>query len=125
MGRDSKTWRGISGRSDNSVEMDGNRCWFGSAKPELEAFETAYSSFSLTEMANREFTWFEFFAGGGMARLGLGAKWNCTFANEWCEKKASAYRACFGPSKELKVIDIAELTLGDLPGSPDLVWASF
>ena len=76
-------------------------------------------------MANREFTWYEFFAGGGMARLGLGARWKCIFANEWCEKKASAYRAYFGPSKELKVIDIADLTLADLPASPDLVWASF
>jgi DNA (cytosine-5)-methyltransferase 1 len=69
--------------------------------------------------------WYEFFAGGGMARLGLGPAWECTFANEISEKKASAYRAFFGPSSELKVADVAKLKAEDLPGTPDLVWASF
>ena len=40
--------------------------------------------------------WYEFFAGGGMARLGLGDKWRCIFANEWCPKKAAAYTQRFG-----------------------------
>jgi DNA (cytosine-5)-methyltransferase 1 len=77
------------------------------------------------EMAERRFTWYEFFAGGGMARLGLGRKWQCTFANEWCPKKALAYRSFFGPSPELKVEDVAKLSADDLPGRCDLVWASF
>lgn len=76
-------------------------------------------------MATKKLNWYEFFAGGGMARLGLGSHWNCTFANEWCEKKASAYRAYFGKSPELKVQDIRSLKTDDLPGHPDLVWASF
>lgn len=76
-------------------------------------------------MANKRFELYEFFAGGGMARLGLGSHWDCTFANEWCDKKASAYRAYFGPSRELRVIDVAKLSPRDLPGAPDLVWASF
>src|SRR2546430_15691098 len=71
------------------------------------------------------FTWHEFFAGGGMARLGLGERWNCTFANEWCPKKAAAYRAYFGECEELKVGDVAKLTTRHLPDTPDLVWASF
>src|SRR5262245_33821684 len=71
------------------------------------------------------YTWYEFFAGGGMARLGLGDLWKCAFANECCEKKAAAYRAYFGPSTELKVEDVAKLTTADLPGRADLVWASF
>jgi DNA (cytosine-5)-methyltransferase 1 len=71
------------------------------------------------------FLFYEFFAGGGMARLGLGPAWNCTFANEWCEKKAAAYRAYFGESQELKVCDVADLTPDVLPGTPRLVWASF
>src|SRR5579872_6255727 len=70
-------------------------------------------------------TWYEFFAGGGMARLGLGPAWTCTFSNDICEKKASAYRAFFGESPELRVGDVAKLTTKDLPGVPDLVWASF
>ena len=69
--------------------------------------------------------WYEFFAGGGMARLGLGAGWKCTFANDICEKKAGAYRAHFGPSPELRVTDVGRLSSKDLPGVPDLVWGSF
>lgn len=89
------------------------------AKKEIED-----SSEQMT-MANRKFVFYEFFAGGGMARLGLGRHWDCTFANEWCEKKASAYRANFGASPELEVTDVAKLVPQDLPGVPDLVWASF
>jgi len=60
-----------------------------------------------------------------MARLGLGKSWKCIFANEWCEKKACTYRAYFGASPELRVEDVANLSVNDLPGQPDLVWASF
>lgn len=60
-----------------------------------------------------------------MARLGLGSTWKCIFANDFCEKKAKAYRAFFGPSPELKVADVERLTTSDLSGVPDLVWASF
>jgi DNA (cytosine-5)-methyltransferase 1 len=76
-------------------------------------------------MSESQFTWYEFFAGGGMARLGLGNRWECIFANEWCEKKAQAYRAYFGPCNELRVLDVGKLTVDDLPGRPNLVWASF
>jgi len=69
-------------------------------------------------------TFFEFFSGGGMARLGLGNDWRCTFANDWCEKKATAYRAYFGAT-ELHVCDVADLTNNDVPGTPTLVWGSF
>jgi DNA (cytosine-5)-methyltransferase 1 len=69
--------------------------------------------------------WFEFFAGGGMARIGLGAEWHCVFANDISEKKAAAYRAFFGAAPELRVCDVASLRPDDLPGIPGLVWASF
>jgi len=75
-------------------------------------------------MAAEQLDFYEFFAGGGMARLGLGAAWRCTFSNDICEKKASAYRAYFGDS-ELRVLDVAGLTPNDLPGRPALVWGSF
>lgn len=81
------------------------------------------------EVAEAPFTFFEFFAGGGMARLGLGPDWRCTFANEWCEKKAGAYRSFYGGPersvKELKVADVKTLSVEDLPETPTLVWASF
>jgi DNA (cytosine-5)-methyltransferase 1 len=76
-------------------------------------------------MTEPQRTWYEFFAGGGMARLGLGSRWQCIFANEISEKKASAYKAYFGPSPELKIGDVAKLKVEELPGTPELVWASF
>lgn len=36
---------------------------------------------------------YEFFAGGGMARAGLGAGWECLFANDIDSKKAASYAA--------------------------------
>ena len=68
---------------------------------------------------------YEFFAGGGMARVGLGEDWNCLFANEFCEKKAAGYRLNFGPSEELKVDDVAHLVAEDIPRRATLAWASF
>lgn len=65
---------------------------------------------------------FEFFAGGGMARLGLGPHWDCRFANDCDRGKAEAYRAAFGHRPDTR--DVANLKAGDLPGTPDLVWAS-
>jgi len=59
-----------------------------------------------------------------MARLGLGKEWNCVFANEKSDKKAASYRSRFGPHG-LKVCDVADLKLADLPGTPTLAWASF
>ena len=59
-----------------------------------------------------------------MARLGLGPAWRCTFANDWCEKKAAAYRAYFGEAPYV-VADVASLKAADLPGTPVLVWGSF
>lgn len=70
-------------------------------------------------------SFYEFFAGGGMARAGLGEGWTCLFANDFDPKKGDAYRANWGDNGELKVEDIRKLDAADLPGSPDLVWGSF
>jgi DNA (cytosine-5)-methyltransferase 1 len=75
-------------------------------------------------MQPQPFPFYEFFAGGGMARLGLGSDWRCTFSNDICGKKAASYRAYFG-SDELKEGDVANLQPNDLPGDPTLVWGSF
>ena len=69
-------------------------------------------------------TFYEFFAGGGMARLGLGPGWTCLFANDVDVGKALAYRANFG-SGELSVGDIRQLRAAQLPGRADLAWGSF
>jgi DNA (cytosine-5)-methyltransferase 1 len=67
---------------------------------------------------------YEFFAGAGMAREGLGPEWSCAFANDIDPKKGAAYAANFG-RQGLKVDDVAKLTAADLPGRADLAWASF
>lgn len=69
-------------------------------------------------------TFYEFFAGGGMARAGLGAGWNCLFANDFDVKKAAGYASNWG-GDHLKVGDVARVATSDLPGAADLAWASF
>ncbi len=68
---------------------------------------------------------YEFFAGGGMARAGLGDTWDCIFANDFDPAKANAYRDNWGDGPELLVRDINKLGSTDLPCAADLVWASF
>lgn len=68
---------------------------------------------------------YEFFAGGGMARAGLGANWRCLFANDFDAKKGLIYQANWGTGGELCIGDIRELDVRKLPGAPDLVWGSF
>lgn len=66
----------------------------------------------------------EFFAGGGLARLGFGDGWSCAFANEIDPVKGKAYVDNFGAA-ELRLCDIAELRAKDLPDQADVAWASF
>lgn len=75
-------------------------------------------------MTNNHFTFYEFFAGGGMARAGLGEGWTCTFANDFSPAKASAYRANWG-DQHFSLGDIAKVSVEQLPGCASLAWASF
>lgn len=75
--------------------------------------------------AKQQFEFYEFFAGGGMARLGLGNSWRCVFANDLDEKKAAVYRANFRWAPEMHCGDIQALTSRQLPGRASLAWASF
>jgi DNA (cytosine-5)-methyltransferase 1 len=71
------------------------------------------------------FTFCEFFAGGGMARAGLGDSWRCLFANDFDEKKVSTYKANWRGG-DIAHCDVASLVTSDLPRKTvDLVWASF
>ena len=69
-------------------------------------------------------TFYEFFAGGGMVRAGLGPGWDCLFANDFDPKKAVSYTRNWGDA-EMRVADIHDLTANDLPGRADLMWGSF
>lgn len=66
---------------------------------------------------------YEFFAGGGFARLGLEPLFACTFANDFDAGKAAAYRAAFGPD-HLVERDVWAIKPADLPGRAALAWAS-
>ena len=75
--------------------------------------------------ASSQRLFYEFFAGGGMVRAGLGSgKWRCLFANDFDRKKTRIYHQNWGDA-ELKTSDVGSLTTEDLPGTADLAWASF
>jgi len=67
---------------------------------------------------------YEFFAGAGMARAGLGSRWRCLFANDFDKKKAETYTLNWGPDN-LRCCDVRDVTPSHLTGTADLVWASF
>ncbi|MDE2751653.1 MAG: DNA cytosine methyltransferase [Gemmatimonadota bacterium] len=67
---------------------------------------------------------YEFFAGGGMVRAGLGPNWSCLFANDIDPAKCASYERNWGATG-LRIADVASLTAEDLPGTADLAWASF
>ncbi|MEM6627017.1 MAG: DNA cytosine methyltransferase [Pseudomonadota bacterium] len=65
----------------------------------------------------------EFFAGGGLAHMGLKDHFDCVFANDFDAMKCAAYRANF-PDSRIDHSDVWTLRPGDLP-DVDLAWASF
>jgi DNA (cytosine-5)-methyltransferase 1 len=78
----------------------------------------------LKKLARPPAEFYEFFAGGGMVRAGLGPSWSCLFANDFDPRKAASYTANWG-AEQLRIDNVAHLTVDDLPGSADLAWASF
>lgn len=69
-------------------------------------------------------SFYEFFAGAGMARAGLGRRWRCLFANDFDRKKAETYSRNWGNDR-LLCDDVRNIATDDLTGRADLVWASF
>lgn len=68
--------------------------------------------------------YYEFFAGGGMARAGLGAGWQCIFANDFDQMKAATYAANWG-SDDLLCEDVAKVTTAQLPRHADILGHHF
>jgi len=68
---------------------------------------------------------YEFFAGGGMARAGLGPDWTCLFANDFDGKKGLTYQDNWGTGGELHVGDVRKVKTSQLPDQADLIWGSF
>ncbi len=67
---------------------------------------------------------YEFFAGGGMARAGLGDGWTCLFANDIDTKKGASYATNWGEER-LLIRDISKVEASEVPPGADLAWASF
>ncbi|HEM7896883.1 TPA: DNA cytosine methyltransferase [Burkholderia cenocepacia] len=67
---------------------------------------------------------YEFFAGGGMARAGLGEGWQCLFANDFDHKKGITYRQNWGDG-ELLTGDVRQVKPENLPDRANLIWGSF
>jgi DNA (cytosine-5)-methyltransferase 1 len=65
----------------------------------------------------------EFFAGGGMAHVGLSGRFDCAFANDLDPMKCAAYRANF-PDVRIEQGDVWNLAPATLP-TANLAWASF
>jgi DNA (cytosine-5)-methyltransferase 1 len=74
--------------------------------------------------ANEMHTFYEFFAGGGMARAGLGADWQCLFANDISPSKGQSYKANWG-DEDLLVKNIYDVRLNELPSRASMAWGSF
>jgi DNA (cytosine-5)-methyltransferase 1 len=70
-------------------------------------------------------SFYEFFAGGGMARAGLGPGWTCLFANDFDAKKGETYKRNYPGESVLRVGDVRAIKATDLPGHADLIWGSF
>ncbi len=74
---------------------------------------------------NAPLGFYEFFAGGGMARLGLGDGWSCLFANDFDPVKAATYRDNHADAGEhFHEGDVWQVKPAALPGCADLAWAS-
>ncbi len=91
--------------------------WHGYKILNAPAFTNHYR---LTTMGK----YYEFFAGGGMARAGLGPDWECLFANDISAKKGDAYRVNWG-GDHLVIGDVFKVQAKQLPGHADLAWGSF
>lgn len=70
-------------------------------------------------------SFYEFFAGGGMARAGLGKGWTCLFANDFDTKKGLTYQLNYPSGDVLWVEDVKKIKAAELPGHADLIWGSF
>src|SRR6202034_1655331 len=69
-------------------------------------------------------SFYEFFAGGGMARAGLGNGWTCLFANDFDAKKGLTYQRNYPGGNVLRVGDGRGVKTPDITGHAVLIWCS-
>lgn len=71
------------------------------------------------------FQFYEFFAGAGLARLGLEPAWKCVWANDIDPRKGAVYAENFPPASDLDLRDVADVDPARMPSGAYLAWASF
>lgn len=110
-------------------QIDGGKitmsAWIAQAINEKIQRDTERVNLHPEHSSHSGWCFYEFFAGGGMARAGLGEQWDCLFANDFNPMKGHAYRDNWNGGADLLVEDINNITSGQLPDQADLVWASF
>jgi DNA (cytosine-5)-methyltransferase 1 len=67
---------------------------------------------------------YDFFAGAGLATLGLRHAWQCVWANDIAPGKAGVYTANFGHD-HFALGDVAQVNADQLPKPTEMAWASF
>ncbi len=77
-----------------------------------------------TSRADVRFRFYDFFAGAGLATLGLRDSWQCVWANDIAPQKRAVYAANFGDD-HLVPGDVALITTDQLPKPAEMAWASF
>ena len=71
-------------------------------------------------------SFYEFFAGGGMAPYGLGSDWSCLCsANDQRPEKSRELYPKLGRCRNFQLADVGQSGQEHLPGAADLAWASF
>jgi DNA (cytosine-5)-methyltransferase 1 len=114
---------------DSLCHADGGKmtmsAWIARAIDEKIQRDTQLTQSRSTHDVPQGRRFYEFFAGGGMARAGLGEGWNCLFANDFSPMKGRAYRDNWDGARDLLVEDINNLSTEQMPDQADLVWASF
>jgi len=88
------------------------------AMQQKSTFQTSFhfsERSAMSEPGAFSHTFYEFFAGSGMVRAGLGASWRCLFANDLDEKKAKSYEENWGKG-ELLVRDVGKVAPCELTG---------
>lgn len=73
-------------------------------------------------LIRQKYKFLEFFAGVGLAKLGLGHNWECIWANDISSKKAEIYRMNHEAS-HFVLGDVADVS--NIPINADMAWASF
>jgi DNA (cytosine-5)-methyltransferase 1 len=70
------------------------------------------------------FRFYDFFAGAGLATLGLRGAWHCIWANDISARKAAVYTGNFGAG-HFVLGDVTRISADALPRPAEMAWASF